>query len=64
MPPVWPAKSGRRQMLIHLGFTVDDLDAAAAREVSCGAKPADTQVLDNARVCIDPAGYPFCICRH
>jgi len=51
-------------MLIHLGFTVDDLDAAAAREVSCGAKPADTQVLDNARVCIDPAGYPFCICRH
>ena len=48
MPPVWPAKSGRRQMLIHLGFTVDDLDAAAAREVSCGAKPADTQVLDNA----------------
>jgi len=63
-PPVWPAKPGYQQMMIHLDFDVDDLDAAVAHAISCGARLADTQYLDNVRVCIDPEGHPFCICKH
>lgn len=64
VPPVWPAKPGCQQMMLHLDFAVSNLDVAVAHAVSCGAKLADTQYLENARVCLDPEGHPFCLCRH
>lgn len=62
--PVWPASPGCQQMMVHLDFAVNDLEAAVAHAVSCGAKVADTQYLKNVVVCIDPAGHPFCLCKH
>lgn len=63
-PPVWPAKPGYQQMMIHLDFAVSDLDAAVTHAISCGAKLANTQYLENVRVCLDPEGHPFCLCKH
>jgi len=64
VPPVWPASPGCQQMMVHLDFTVNDLDAAVAYAISCGARLAEVQYLENARVCLDPAGHPFCLCKH
>lgn len=64
VPPIWPASPGCQQMMVHLDFAVSDLDAAVTHAVSCGAKLADIQYIENARVCLDPAGHPFCLCRH
>jgi len=51
-------------MMVHLDFAVDDLDAAVEHAVSCGARLAEVQYFESARVCIDPAGHPFCLCKH
>jgi catechol 2,3-dioxygenase-like lactoylglutathione lyase family enzyme len=63
-PPVWPASPGCQQMMVHLDFAVSDLDSAVAYAISCGAKLADVQYSQNARVLLDPAGHPFCLCKH
>jgi hypothetical protein len=60
-PPVWPAPRGEQQMQLHLDFEVDDLDAAVAHAVDCGARIAAHQPQDDVRVLIDPAGHPFCL---
>ncbi|GAA4072795.1 VOC family protein [Nonomuraea soli] len=60
-PPVWPARPGGQQMMMHLEVMVDDLEAAVARAVSLGATVADFQPQDDVRVCLDPAGHPFCL---
>jgi catechol 2,3-dioxygenase-like lactoylglutathione lyase family enzyme len=59
--PVWPAGPGDQQMMMHLEIKVDDLAAAVARAVSAGATLADFQPQDDVRVCLDPAGHPFCL---
>ncbi|MFP5282195.1 MAG: VOC family protein [Actinomycetes bacterium] len=59
--PVWPAGSGDQQMQVHLDIKVDDLEAAAAHAAHCGAVLADFQPQDDVRVCLDPAGHPFCL---
>jgi catechol 2,3-dioxygenase-like lactoylglutathione lyase family enzyme len=59
--PAWPATSGEQQMMMHLEIEVDDLDAGAAHAVALGAALADFQPQDNVRVCLDPAGHPFCL---
>lgn len=64
VPPVWPASPGCQQVMTHLDFATSDLDAAVDYAISCGARLADTQYLENARVCIDPEGHPFCLCKH
>jgi predicted enzyme related to lactoylglutathione lyase len=40
---------------------VDDLDAAVALAVEAGATVAEFQPQDGVRVCLDPAGHPFCL---
>lgn len=59
--PTWPAGPGNQQMMLHLDIAVDDLDAAGAHAVVAGAVIADYQPQDDVRVCLDPAGHPFCL---
>jgi catechol 2,3-dioxygenase-like lactoylglutathione lyase family enzyme len=61
VPPVWPAGPGERQMQVHLDIAVDDLDAAVAVAVEAGATVAGFQPQEHVRVCLDPAGHPFCL---
>jgi len=39
----------------------EDLDGAVAHAVAAGAALADFQPQDDVRVCLDPAGHPFCL---
>jgi predicted enzyme related to lactoylglutathione lyase len=59
--PRWPAGPGDQQMMMHLEVMVDDLDAAVARAVEAGATVAAHQPQESVRVCLDPAGHPFCL---
>lgn len=59
--PVWPAGPGDPQMMMHLEIRVDDLDAAVAQAVAIGATLAGFQPQEDVRVCLDPAGHPFCL---
>ncbi len=59
--PVWPAGPGDQQMMMHLEIRVDDLDASVNHALACGATLADYQPQDDVRVCLDPAGHPFCL---
>lgn len=61
--PVWPAAPGQPQMSVHLDIRVDDLDAAVAFAVDCGAQVAPFQPQDDVRVLLDPDGHPFCLFR-
>jgi catechol 2,3-dioxygenase-like lactoylglutathione lyase family enzyme len=61
VPPVWPAGPGDPRMQLHLDVEVDDLDAAVALAVEAGATVAEFQPQDGVRVCLDPAGHPFCL---
>jgi catechol 2,3-dioxygenase-like lactoylglutathione lyase family enzyme len=60
-PPVWPNADGQQQMMLHLDFEVDDLEAAVAAAVELGARPAEFQPQEKVRVMLDPAGHPFCL---
>jgi predicted enzyme related to lactoylglutathione lyase len=59
--PVWPPGPGDPQMMMHLEIRVDDLEAATARAVAVGAAVAEFQPQTDVRVCLDPAGHPFCL---
>ena len=59
--PVWPAGPGDQQMQAHLDVEVDDLVAATAYAQSLGATVAEFQPQAHVRVCLDPAGHPFCL---
>ena len=59
--PVWPTTAAAQQMMIHLDFEVDDLDAAGAHAVRVGAVLADVQPQQDVLVYLDPAGHPFCL---
>lgn len=59
--PTWPAGTGDQQMMMHLEVMVDDLPSAVAHAVSLGATVADHQPQEDVRVCLDPAGHPFCL---
>ena len=59
--PVWPAGPGDPQMQMHLEIAVDDLEASVAHAVAQGATLAAFQPQDDVRVCLDPAGHPFCL---
>ncbi len=61
VPPVWPAHDGDPRMQLHLDIEVDDLAAATALAVAAGADVAEFQPQDHVRVCLDPAGHPFCL---
>ncbi len=59
--PVWPARSDQPQMQFHLDLEVDDLEAAVADVLAAGGRLAEYQPQDHVRVCLDPAGHPFCV---
>jgi catechol 2,3-dioxygenase-like lactoylglutathione lyase family enzyme len=59
--PSWPAGPGEQQMQLHLEIEVDDLEAASAHAMACGATLAAFQPQDDVRVHLDPAGHPFCL---
>lgn len=59
--PTWPAGPGDQQMMMHLEIQVDDLDSAVAHAIACGATVAEFQPQEDVRVCLDPAGHPFCL---
>jgi len=65
-PPVWPEQPGSLDKMLHFEILTDDLDAAVAHAVACGARIAPHQPEDRARdqlrVMLDPAGHPFCLC--
>jgi hypothetical protein len=59
--PVWPATTDAQQMMVHLDIAVDDLDAAVAWALECGATLAPHQPQPHVRVMLDPYGHPFCL---
>lgn len=61
VPAVWPAGRDDQQMQVHLDIRVDDLDDAVGAALALGARLADHQPQDDVRVCLDPAGHPFCL---
>lgn len=60
-PPVWPSEPGRQHITQHLDILVDDLECAVGWALACGAKLAAVQPQEDVRVCLDPAGHPFCL---
>ncbi|MCM0641027.1 VOC family protein [Cellulomonas wangsupingiae] len=60
-PPVWPARPGEQRSTQHLDIQVDDLPAAVAWALECGAREASPQPQDDVRVMLDPDGHPFCL---
>jgi catechol 2,3-dioxygenase-like lactoylglutathione lyase family enzyme len=59
--PTWPSRADAQQMMLHLDFEVDDLEAAGAFVVAAGGVLADFQPAEDTRVYLDPVGHPFCI---
>ena len=60
-PPVWPEEPGEQTKMLHLDILVDDLQAACAHALECGAVLAGYQPQEGVRVFLDPAGHPFCL---
>ena len=61
VPPVWPPVDGAQQMMLHLDFEVEDLDAAVDHALELGARVATYQPQETVRVMLDPVGHPFCL---
>jgi len=61
LPPIWPSRPDAQQMMVHLDIATDDLEAAVAHAVACGAEIAEYQPQDDVRVMLDPDGHPFCL---
>ncbi len=60
--PVWPAVAPEDpRMMMHLEIKVDDLRTAVTRALALGATVAEFQPQADVRVCLDPAGHPFCL---
>ena len=59
--PVWPSGPGDQQMMMHLEFRVDNLESSTALAVEARATIAEFQPQGDVRVCLDPAGHPFCL---
>lgn len=64
VPPVWPTHPGCQQIMTHLDFAVNDLEAAVEYALSLGATLAKEQYYPTVKVCLDPAGHPFCLFKH
>lgn len=63
-PPTWPNVSGDQQMMLHMDFATDDVDAAVAWAIEAGATVAEFQPQPDVKVMLDPAGHPFCLFHH
>ena len=61
--PTWPSRPDAQQMMMHVDFVTDDLEAALAHAVELGATVHDVQHETDEIVLTDPDGHPFCIIR-
>lgn len=64
-PPRWP--DGEHPKQYHLDFEVSDIEAEQRRAVELGATLQQDSIGPDGygwRVYTDPAGHPFCLCRH
>ena len=61
--PVWPEEPGKPMKMLHLDFQVDDLKAAEAHALACGAVKSPQQFLEDQGVIVffDTEGHPFCL---
>ena len=59
--PVWPARSGAQQQMLHLDFYVEDVEQGVRHALTCGAELSPAQLCKDWKVLLDPAGHPFCI---
>jgi catechol 2,3-dioxygenase-like lactoylglutathione lyase family enzyme len=59
--PTWPEQPDGQDKMLHLDIEVDDLDAAVAHALACGARLASHQPRSGVRVLLDPAGHPLCL---
>ena len=59
--PTWPSEPGTQHATQHLDIYVTDLEAATAHALRAGATLAPVQPQQTVRVCLDPAGHPFCL---
>lgn len=58
-----PPDAGEQVPTMHLDVGVDDLDAAVAWGIECGASVPEFQPRPSQhRVVIDPEGHPLCRC--
>lgn len=60
-PPTWPSVHGEQIVMAHLDIATDDVDAAVAHALACGATLAVHQPQEGVRVMLDPDGHPFCL---
>jgi hypothetical protein len=66
-PPVWPGSRKEQMKMVHLDFTVQDMDTAVQFALSLGATKPLTQYWQSDWgpqwiTLLDPAGHPFCLC--
>ena len=69
VPPVWPDSRKEQMKMVHLDFTVQDLDAAVQFALTLGAAKPPVQYWQpdwgpQWITLLDPAGHPFCLCSH
>ena len=58
-PPTSPNAPSDQQMMLHLDFATDDVDAAVESAIEAGATVAEYQPQPHVKVMFDPAGHPF-----
>lgn len=62
-PPIWPEQRNKQQKMLHLDFTVSNLETAVLHALSLGAIVAEIQYNQKQWITMfDPAGHPFCLC--
>ncbi|WP_040159031.1 VOC family protein [Nigerium massiliense] len=59
--PVWPARDGEQQMMMHFELRADSVLDGVRHALQAGATLAPYQPNPHIRVLIDPVGHPFCI---
>ena len=64
VPPIWPEKINEQQQMLHLDFSVENIEEMnhlVQHAISSGAKRAEFQSSELWTVMLDPEGHPFCI---
>ena len=69
VPPVWPDSPGEQMKMEHLDFKVNDMEEAVQYALSLGAIKPSVQYWQPGYgpqwvTLLDPAGHPFCLCKH
>ena len=69
LPLVWPNSRTEQSKMVHLDFSVQDMDTAVQFAMSLGATKPSTQYWQPEWgpqwvTLLDPEGHPFCLCSH